>query len=52
MQIKKIYILIRVSVVMKAYGGLEVKLHTLLILMLDGGEWPVSCSDHFIPGTY
>jgi hypothetical protein len=27
------------------------KLHTLLILTFDGTEWPVSCSDHFIPGT-
>jgi hypothetical protein len=36
---------------MKAYGGLEVKLHTLLILTLDGGEWSVSCSKGFILGT-
>jgi hypothetical protein len=28
---------------MKAYWGVDVQLHTFLILALDGGEWSVSC---------
>jgi len=32
---------------MKAYWGMEVQLHALLISALDGGEWSASRPDHF-----
>jgi len=35
--------------VMKTYGGMEVKLHVLLILAQDGCKWSASCPGHFIP---
>jgi hypothetical protein len=31
------------------YGEVGVKLHALLILALDGGEWSALCSGQFIP---
>jgi hypothetical protein len=37
---------------MKAYGGVDVQIHILLTSALAGGEWSVSCSGRFIPGTH
>jgi hypothetical protein len=42
---------------MKAYGGVDVKIHVCLNLTIVGGEWSASCSCHFTteeraPGTY
>jgi hypothetical protein len=35
---------------MKAYGGINVKLHTFLTSAFDGGEWSASCSVALHPG--
>jgi len=35
---------------MKAYGGVEVQLHSFLTSALDGGEWSTSRPSRFIPG--
>jgi len=32
---------------LKAYGGVDLKLHALLISALDGDEWSVSSPGHF-----
>jgi hypothetical protein len=34
---------------MKAYWGVEVLFHALLISVLDGGEWSASHPNHFMP---
>jgi hypothetical protein len=34
---------------MKAYGGADVEIHISLTSALVGGEWSVSCPDHFTP---
>ena len=36
--------------VMKVYGGKGLQLHSLLLSVLDGGDWSVSCSDCVNPG--
>jgi hypothetical protein len=37
---------------MKAYGGVGIQLHEFILMWaLDGGEWSVSRSDCFTPGT-
>jgi hypothetical protein len=36
---------------MKACGGVEVQLQTLLILELDGGEWSAARPSRVIPGV-
>jgi len=36
--------------VMKTYGGVEVKLHTFLILGSDGHELSASCCNHVTHG--
>jgi hypothetical protein len=35
---------------MKAYGGMDVKMHTFLTSTLAGGEWTASRPGRFIPG--
>jgi hypothetical protein len=35
---------------MKAYRGVEVQFHSVLILALDGGERSTTSTGHFIPG--
>jgi len=35
---------------MKAYGKVEVHLHSFLISVLDGAEGSVPCPSNFIPG--
>lgn len=32
---------------MKVYMGMEVRVHTVLTLALDNGEWSAMCSSHF-----
>jgi hypothetical protein len=34
---------------MKTYGGVELELHALLTLAVDGDEWSASRPDHFTP---
>jgi hypothetical protein len=34
--------------IMMVYGGVKVKFHTFLTLVLDEGEWSVLCSGCFI----
>jgi hypothetical protein len=36
----------------KASGGVKARVHSLLILALDGDEWSTSRSDRSIPGKY
>jgi hypothetical protein len=36
----------------KAYGGVEVQLHVLLTLAVDGGEMSLSRPGQFTPGTH
>ena len=33
---------------MNEYREMEIHLHSLLISALDVGEWPASCSEHYI----
>jgi hypothetical protein len=35
---------------MKAYGGVDVYIHSFLTLPLIGGEWSVSLPGRFTPG--
>jgi hypothetical protein len=35
---------------MNAYGEVEVLFQAILTLAIDGGEWLVSHTSHFIPG--
>jgi hypothetical protein len=37
---------------MKAYGGMDVLIHILLILAVYGGEWSDSRPCRFTPGTH
>jgi hypothetical protein len=37
---------------MIGYGGVDVKIHVFLTSALDGGEWSVSRTGRFIPGTH
>jgi hypothetical protein len=35
---------------MKAYGGVDVRIHIFLNSALVGGEWSAPCHYHFTPG--
>jgi hypothetical protein len=38
-----------VSVLIKAYSGVEILLCSFLSLALDGDEWSAACLSHFMP---